>query len=134
MLNIQGKIVEVNNSNEEVYKFLSDFNNFEKLLPSDRVSNFKSDSDSCAFEIKGLASIGMRISEKEAPSKIHVKSDGKNPFPFTLDLLVNPLTESSCTAQLVFNGDMNAFLKMMAEKPLTNFFNMLADNLQENYA
>jgi hypothetical protein len=34
---------------------------------------------------------------------------------------------------LVFNGEMNAFMKMMAEGPLTNFFGMLVEKLPAQF-
>lgn len=99
-------------------------------MPEDRVENWTSTTDTCSFQIKGLARIGMRIAERNEPSLIHIVSDGKNPFDFTLNIHLDG-QEAQTEGHFVFDGQMNPFMKMMVEKPLTNFFNMLADKLAE---
>ena len=66
-------------------RFLSDFNNFQRLMP-DQVTNWQSTSDSCSFTIAGMATLGMRIQEKDAHSSIKVVRDGKAPFDFKPDV------------------------------------------------
>ena len=75
----------------------------------------------------------MKLDSSEENKLIHIVSNGKNPFDFTLDIHLKE-QDSVTESQLVFEGKMNAFMKMMAEKPLTNFFNLLADNLTTHFA
>lgn len=119
----------VNYPIERVFEFLADFNNFESLLPKDRIENWQATADECSFRIKGMADIGMRITDRQSPERILVESHGKVPFSFTLDIGLVALDANSTEAGMVFNGDINPFMKMMVEKPLTNFFNMLVDEL-----
>ena len=44
MTRIESKSVMITKSAEEVYAFASDLNNFQLLLPKDRISDFKSDA------------------------------------------------------------------------------------------
>lgn len=131
MSTIQSQKVLVPRSDQEVFDFLVDFNNFEKLMPEGKISGWKSDTESCSFQINGLAKIGMRITNKTPHSEVNIVSDGKNPFEFTLNIYMTAVDASSCEAYLVFDGKMNPFLSTMVTKPLTNFFNMLATNLKE---
>jgi hypothetical protein len=48
-----------------------------------------------------------------------------------MEIKVNEISENKSEAYLVFNGDVNSFLKMMVEKPLTNFFNALSAKLEK---
>lgn len=121
----------VNAGTEEVYSFLSDMNNLQKLMP-EQVINWTSDIDTCQFTIKGMADLGMKIMQRNPHSLISIASHGKSPFPFTLDVQIEPQGETSQT-RMVFNGDVNPFLKMMVEKPLTNFFTMLQDGLSKQF-
>jgi hypothetical protein len=114
----------------EVYNFLNDFNNFSHLMP-EQVVNWQATSDNCSFEIKGLATLGMRIIERVPNSKIVMKSEGKLPFDFFLNANLTSITENSSNAQLIIEADMNPFISMMAEKPLANFVNVLALKLKE---
>ena len=89
MLVIESSKVDVSHSSQVVYDFLLDLNNLEKLMPQDRIEFWKSTETTCRFGIKNLSSIGMKIKEGLAPTKIILESDGKNPFTFTLTIFIN---------------------------------------------
>ena len=127
---IESDKVEINNSAENIFNYLSDFNNFEKLMPS-QVTNWTSTSEECSFTINGMATIGMKIIEKTPFTKITITSNGKVPFEFKLFVLIVETDTSNCVGQLLFESEMNMMIKMMVEKPLGNFFNMLAQKMKD---
>lgn len=127
---IESEKVEIGNAAENIFNYLSDFNNFEKLMPS-QVTNWTSTADECSFTINGMATIGMKIIEKAPFSKISIISNGKVPFEFKLFVLITEKDASSSVGQLTFESDMNPMIKMMVEKPLGNFFNMLAQKMKD---
>jgi len=96
-----------------------------------QVTNWQSTTDECSFVINGMATIGMKIIEKTPHTKITINSNGKVPFEFKLFVLLDTITEKSCKGQLTFESELNPMIKMMVEKPLTNFFNLLAQKMQE---
>jgi hypothetical protein len=55
--------------------------------------------------------------------------DGK--LPFELKCCLEKVDEEKCQAQFLFNAELNMMMKMMVEKPLTNFLNLLAEKLKE---
>ena len=128
-MKIESEKSEINKSSSEVFAFLTDFNNFQKLMPP-QVTNWKSTADECSFTISGMASIGMKIVEKIPNSMIKIVSNGKVPFEFTLNI---PLTENSptqTTGQIIFESDLIPMMAMMVEKPLKDFFNVLASQMK----
>jgi hypothetical protein len=127
---IDSEIVEINNSAENIFNYLSDFNNFEKLMPP-QVTNWKSTSEECTFTINGMATIGMKIIGTAPFTQISIISNGKVPFEFKLFVLLNQKDAANCTGQIKFESELNMMLKMMVEKPLTNFFNMLAQRMKD---
>lgn len=127
MLTIESTKVDVAKSAQEVYDFLIDLNNLEKLMPQDRIEYWKSTEDTCRFGIKNLSSIGMKVKESTAPNQIVLESDGKNPFTFSLTIYING--DSAVNSYFVFEGDVNMFMKAMVQKPLKQFFDTLAENL-----
>ena len=130
MTKLESDKVEINNSASTIFIYLSDFNNFEKLMPS-QVTNWSSTSEECTFTINGMATIGMKIIEKTPFTKITITSHGKVPFEFKLFVLLTEKDATNCIGQLTFESDMNPMIKMMVEKPLVNFFNMLAQKMKE---
>jgi len=129
MTKIESDTRLINKTDKQIFNFLSDFNNFEQLMP-DRVTDWKSDTKTCSFTISGLASLGMEIIETTPNSVIKIKDFGKVPFKF--DFLVNIETQGEkSNVDLVFDADLNTMLKMVAVKPLKNFLNMLLDELEK---
>ena len=129
MLTIESTKVEVNKSAQEVFDFLLDLNNLEKLMPQDRIEYWKSTEDTCRFGIKNLSSIGMKVKESTSPNQIILESDGKNPFTFSLTIYING--DAEINSYFVFEGDVNMFMKAMVQKPLKQFFDTLAENLPQ---
>ena len=127
---IESDKVEIENSAEKIFNYLSDFNNFEKLMPA-QVTNWTSTTDECSFTINGMATIGMKIIDKAPFSKITISSHGKVPFEFQLFVLITEKDQNNCVGQLKFESEMNMMIKMMVEKPLGNFFNMLAQKMKD---
>ncbi len=126
---IESEIVEINNSAENIYNYLSDFKNFEKLMPP-QVTEWTATNDECSFNLKGLATIGMKIIEKVPVTKITISSNGKVPFTFQLFIFITKKDENNSTGQIIFESELNAMMKMMLVKPLGNFFNMLAHKMK----
>ena len=115
---------------QKVFGFLGNFDNFAALLP-DQVDNWQSTGDSCSFEVKGLATLGLRITDKIPFTRLVMAGEGKIPFGFTLETDIQETAPGECRVQLVINADMNPFIAMMAEKPLQNFVDLLLPRLKE---
>ncbi len=133
MLTIESTKVDVLKTSQEVFEFLINLNNLEKLMPQDRIEFWKSTDDTCRFGIKNLSSIGMKIKDISSPNEIILESDGKNPFTFTLTIFIHD-NSGSVNSYFVFEGDVNMFMKAMVQKPLKQFFDTLSENLPQAMA
>jgi carbon monoxide dehydrogenase subunit G len=129
MTKIESETVNVKSSSEKIYNFLADFNNFSKIMP-EQIVDWEATSESCSFTIKGMASLSMKYSEKNPSSILKIVPNGKTPFDFVLNCILSDKGDST-DVKIVFDADLNMFLKMMAEKPLTNFVNLLVNKLKE---
>jgi hypothetical protein len=127
---IESNKVEIKNSIEHVFNYLSNFNNFKHLMPP-QVSNWTSSESECSFTINGMATIGMKILEKTPSTHIKIGSYGKVPFDFILHTNLTSVSPDTTSGQLVFEAELNPMIKMMVEKPLTNFFNLLVEKMKE---
>ena len=136
-MRIESDKSEINKPAAEIFSFLSDFNNFQKLMPP-QVSNWKSTTDECSFTLSGMATIGMKITEKIPNTLVKISSipalgstSSKMPLDFTLSVYLTEITPVQCTGQFIFESDLNPMMKIMLEKPLTKFFNFLAGKMKE---
>ena len=130
MTKFKSNRVLVNATNQELFQFLGDFRNFKDLMPP-QIVDWQADEDKCSFTIQGMASLSMRIKEKIPYSNIHITADGKNPIDYTLDCQFEPGEDNRSWVEIVFDAELNPFLKMVASGPLENLVNMLANKLQE---
>ena len=132
-MKIESTKVVVNAEIQTVFDFLTNTENLYHILPQDKISDWKADSTSCSFKIQGGVTISLKQQSQEAPVKLVMKSGEKSPFPFTLTV---HLTSQGAQTEgyIAFDGDVNMFLKMMVEKPLTNLFNYMSEKLREYYA
>jgi carbon monoxide dehydrogenase subunit G len=124
----------INASQEEVFNFLMDMNNFQELFPKDKVEKWEATQESCSCKVKNMGTIELKRVASTPNSLIYLDSYGKTPFKFNLNLFLKESEDSKCLAHIEFDGEINPFMKMMLEKPLTDFFNKLVFRLSEKYA
>ncbi len=130
MQHIQSDTYTIQATAEAVFTFLSDTNNMQPLMPTDKVKNWQSDNAYCAFEIEGLASLQMRQQTKEAYNRIVWQSEGKNPFPFQLHCHIEEVENVASKVFFQLDAEMNPMLAMMAKRPLKNLLNHFCMALQ----
>lgn len=114
---------------EAVADFLKDSQNLIHLLPQDQISDWKATSEQCSFKVQGGVIISLIQDGNEGNSKIFMKSGEKSPFPFRLTLHLDDRGDTT-EGYIAFDGEVNVFLKMMVEKPLTNLFNYMSEKLK----
>lgn len=130
---IKSNEVEVNASQETVFNLLNKVSNLHFLLPKDKISDWKSDDDSCSFKVQnGAVTISLIQDGFDGQQKIFMKSGEKSPFPFSLSIHIIP-NNNTVKGFIEFNGEVNMFLKMMVEKPLTSLFNDMANHLKSHF-
>lgn len=130
MTEFKSNKISIHKSSEVIFNFLSDFNNFEKLMP-EQVTNWKSTTENCSFTIQGMADLAMKMGEKTEFTFISYMSDGNKPFAFSLNSYLSSTEAEDTDVQIILNADLNPMLKMMAARPLQNFVNLLVEKLKE---
>lgn len=132
-MEIKADTVTVNADQATVRAFLKDSNNMEHLLPMDKVSDFKATTEECSFKVQGGITISLLQDGDNGSNELYLKSGEKSPFPFKLTIFMNE-KDGSTEGFIQFDGKVNAFLKMMVEKPLTNLFNYMSKKLVEQFS
>jgi carbon monoxide dehydrogenase subunit G len=131
MSKIESKIGRINKSDEKIYNFLSDFNNFQQLIPADKVKSWSSTTDSCHFTVDGIGDAGLKIIEKTPFSLIKITSEGKTPISFFLWIQIKKIDENNSGIKIVIEPQVNQMILMMVKGPLQNFVDMLIDQLEK---
>jgi carbon monoxide dehydrogenase subunit G len=132
-LTIETKHQTINTSQEEVYNFLMDMNNFNQLFPLDKISDWQSNNEICSMKVKNMGVLGLKRVASTPNSLVYLDSHGKVPFKFTLNIFISKNDMNQAVVHIVFDGVVNPFMKMMVEKPLNEFFQSIITKLEHIY-
>ncbi|MFC4096279.1 SRPBCC family protein [Euzebyella saccharophila] len=113
---------------KEVFEFLTDLKNFEKLMP-ENIDKFQViNEDRFLFALKGMPEIVLQRKQQTPNSQI-VLGAASEKLPFSLTANIISITDESSEVSLSFEGEFNAMMAMMIKKPITNFMGTLSENL-----
>lgn len=116
-------------SDKAVFDFLTNLENFEKLMPK-TIDKFEVlNKDRFLFALKGMPEIVLER-KKETPNSQLILGAASEKLPFTLTADINTINDTSCEVALSFEGQFNAMMAMMIKNPITNFMGTLSENLE----
>ncbi len=128
-MNIDSSVKTVNQSQETVYNFLMNVENFEKLMPEN--TKFEKISDTrFLFGLKGMPEIVLDLKEGIPHHKV-VLGAASDKIPFELTADIKEIEAQKSEVQLHFSGEFNAMMAMMVKGPITKFIGTLADNMDK---
>ncbi|WP_035336097.1 orotate phosphoribosyltransferase [Dokdonia sp. PRO95] len=126
-MNLESPVKTLDKSPEEVYNFLMNIENFEKLMPEN--TKFEKISDTrFLFGLKGMPEIVLDLKEGIPHSKV-VLGAASDKVPFQLTADIKELAADKSEVQLHFEGEFNAMMAMMVKGPITKFIGTLSDNM-----
>lgn len=129
-MHLESPTVRLQKSRTEVFEFLSNLENFERLMP-DSIQTFQVlDLDTFRFGLKGMPEIVLKRKEQLAPEFI-VLGAASDKLPFTLRATLIELGPQETEVRLDFDGEFNAMMSMMIKTPLTNFLEALSSKLTQ---
>lgn len=131
-MELKSNEVTVNASPEIIREFLMNMENIIHLLPKDKISDFKADANQCSFKVQGGVTISLIQDGHKSNDEVYMKSGAGSPFPFKLAVHLNAI-DNSTSGYIHFDGEVNMFLKMMVEKPLSALFNYMSEQLKAYY-
>ena len=94
MLKIESEKITLTRNIKVYINFLSDLNNYKVLFPKDKISDWKSDNDSCSLKVQNVYTLEM-IKESVSKNSINLISGGSSPFKFSLPVKLTPSTKAS---------------------------------------
>lgn len=127
-MHIESPKVTADKSQQEMFDFLTNAENYEQLMPESKEKFEVRDEKTFVFGLKGMPVIKLQIRETIEPELV-VLGSTSDKLDFTLKAHISALNENQSEAQMEFNGEFNAMMAMMVKKPLSKFINTLAENI-----
>jgi len=128
-MNLESPKVTINKSAQDCFDFLSNVENFEKLMP-ENISKFEVlDNDKFLFALKGMPEIVLKKKESTPPNQIVLGAAGGK-LDFSLTANITAINHNTSDVKLHFDGEFNAMMAMMIKGPINKFIETLASNMK----
>jgi carbon monoxide dehydrogenase subunit G len=111
----------------DVYQFLADFNNHQKLMP-DNIQNWTSTYNEASFGIQNMVQLSLQVTERVENKLIKIVATGNPPFPVQLTWELEELGDNTSVTFTV-KAELNMMMKMMASGPLQKLANHEVETL-----
>ena len=128
MVTFKSPEVIVNRGAQDFFIKIGDLNNLKDIMPSS-INDFESTETTCSFKMKGMPVLNLELVEKTPFSKISLAANGSQ-VPFSLDCFITEKGDQ-CQARLEIKAELNMMMKMMLEKPLTQFLDVIASKMKK---
>ena len=130
-MKIESKIGKSDHSDQQIYKFITDFNNFKDLLPEGKVSGWESSEDRCSFNVDPLGRTGLQIIEKSQYSLVKIASVPEfSSYQFSIWIQLKQVAENDTRIKITVEPHVNKILLPMIKSPLKLFVNGLIDKME----
>ncbi len=126
LLKIHSETKTINSCQENIFEFLSDFNNIGKLIPPDKVQDLETGSDYCRFSVQGMPT-GLKILNTDAHHTIKYSSVEDSKFEFFFWIQLKEVAPYNTKFRLTTHIEMNTVMRMAMKKKLQKGIDSLAD-------
>ena len=131
MTKFESRIGKLDTSGEKAFNFLSDFRNFNRFIPEDKVKEWEASAEQCKFTVDGIGKAGLKIIEKEPNKLVKISDDGTAGLEFFFWIQIKEIEEKDTRIKLTIKADLNPMMKIVAAKPLKSFVNLMIDKIEE---
>jgi carbon monoxide dehydrogenase subunit G len=127
----ESRIGKIASSDEKIFTFLSNFNNFRNFLPPDKAADFESTEEQCKFNVPPVGKLTLKVVEKEPFSTIKIMGEGMGNQQFFMWVQLKMVEPGDTRVKLTFKADVNPMIKMMISKPIQDFLDKLVDAMEK---
>ncbi len=130
-MRIESRIGKAGFNDQQIYTFITDFNNFKELLPADKVSDWESSKDRCSFRVDPVGKTALQIIEKTPGSLVKIISDpGISNYQFTIWIQLKQVADNDTRIKITIEPQVNKMLLPMIKSPLKQFVDSLVDKME----
>jgi len=131
MTKFESRIGKLDTSGEKAFSFLSDFRNFSRFIPADKIKEWEASTEQCKFTVEGVGKVGLKIIEKEPYKLVKITGDSTAGLEFFFWIQIKEIGKKDTRVKLTIKADLNPVMKMAAAKPLKSFVNLMVDKIEE---
>jgi carbon monoxide dehydrogenase subunit G len=119
----------INKPLNEVYSYLADFNNHQKLMP-ENIQEWVSTADEASFSIPNMAKLSLKIESRIPDQEIRIVPAAKPPFDLELKWSLS-FDNDHTDVLFTIRADLSMMMKMLASGPLQKLADYETQSLSE---
>ena len=131
MTKFESKIKSINKPAQEIFEFLSDFNNFSSFIQNDSIQDWENDTESCSFSVKTAGKVSMKIIEKEEYKTLKYQGSLSMVPNFNFWIQIKEVAVDDTKIKLTLGADLNPMIKMAVSKPAKEGIDMVATKIAD---
>jgi len=130
-MKIESKTGRSNHAAERLYRFVSDFRNFNQFIPADKVSDWEAEKESCSFSMDMLGKVRLIIVDKQPGQMIKISSDPDvSQYNFHLWIQMKEVAVEDTRIRITIEPKLNPVMQAMVKSPLKKFVNSMVDEIE----
>lgn len=129
MTSVESKIVSIKRLDEDIYKVLSNFQNFTPMAQAASLENWKAGEDWCEFDAQGIKGAGLKMIEKEPNKTIKLAGNERIPFEFNIWIQLKMVAPYDTRMKITLKAKLNMMMKMMVGSKLQQGVDSIAEQL-----
>lgn len=130
-MKIESKTGKSTSSDQQIYAFITNFHNFQELLPADKVSGWESSEEKCSFQVDPLGRTGLMIVEKKPSSLVKMSSDPEfSKYQFTIWIQLKKVAPDDTRVKITIEPLVNKMLLPMLKIPLKKLADSIVDKME----
>lgn len=119
---------QINQSDDNIFLFVSDCSNFGKYLPPD-MTQYETTADYCKFSMKNIAEFNIEIIEKKPNQLVVFRASNDKKIPISMSIHIEKSGDLS-NLWIELQAEIPFFLQGMVKSPLQKFIDVLADKIK----
>lgn len=133
-LKIVSRTGKLHTASAPIYRLLSDFSFLNQVqIPDERVKIQHSNNDTCTLHIEGGGEFTLKIVERVPTNLVKIEADKSSSFAFTLWIQLKELEAYDTRIRITLTAKLNPLMKIIAQKHLENFVEMLISKLEQHF-
>ncbi len=129
MTSVESKIVSIKRLDEDIYKVLSNFQNFTPMAQAAKLESWEAGEDWCEFDAQGIKGAGLKIIEKEPNKTIKFTGNERIPFEFNIWIQLKQVAPYDTRMRITLKAKLNMMMKMMVGSKLQKGVDSIAEQL-----
>lgn len=126
----QSRLGKLSCTPSEAFAFITDLRNFGRFVNEGTISNWYAEKELCSFSVSMLGTVSVRLIEKEISSRVVFQGDALSKNDFTINVNISGEPAKPAEVSLSLSAYMTPVMKMMAEKPIRQFIEMLMHEIE----